>query len=207
LLDEPLAALDAHLREQMQMELKRLQTRLRTTFVMVTHDQSEALSISDRIVVLNNGVIEQIASPASLYDAPATPFVAKFIGAMNILEGVVVERRGTEVLVHAAGLAVVARSPDDGPVEPGTKVTIAFRPESVSLSTAGPDQAAGGRIQEVAFHGRMLRVHIVLSAGASAIADIPRTTGGRIRAGDELNPGAVVMVRVAEGVTRILAVH
>ncbi|TGP82972.1 ABC transporter ATP-binding protein, partial [bacterium M00.F.Ca.ET.222.01.1.1] len=76
LLDEPLSALDAHLREQMQVELKRLQSRLGTTFVMVTHDQTEALSISDRIVVMNKGRIEQIAPPATLYDRPATKFVA-----------------------------------------------------------------------------------------------------------------------------------
>ena len=85
LLDEPLSALDAHLREQMQVELKRLQARLGTTFVMVTHDQTEALSISDRIVVMNKGRIEQIASPATLYDRPATQFVASFIGTMNLL--------------------------------------------------------------------------------------------------------------------------
>ena len=86
LLDEPLSALDAHLREQMQVELKRLQSRLGTTFVMVTHDQTEALSVSDRIVVMNNGRIEQIASPSTLYDRPATTFVASFIGTMNLLE-------------------------------------------------------------------------------------------------------------------------
>ncbi|WP_292634124.1 ABC transporter ATP-binding protein, partial [Mesorhizobium sp.] len=86
LLDEPLSALDAHLREQMQVELKRLQSRLGTTFVMVTHDQTEALSISDRIVVMNKGRIEQIAAPATLYDRPATRFVASFIGTMNLLQ-------------------------------------------------------------------------------------------------------------------------
>ena len=84
LLDEPLSALDAHLREQMQVELKRLQSQLGTTFVMVTHDQTEALSISDRIVVMNKGRIEQIAPPATLYDRPATTFVASFIGTMNL---------------------------------------------------------------------------------------------------------------------------
>jgi spermidine/putrescine transport system ATP-binding protein len=206
LLDEPLAALDAHLREQMQMELKSLQTRLGTTFVMVTHDQSEALSISDRIVVLNKGVVEQIASPASLYDAPATPFVATFIGAMNTLEGVVVERRGLDILVDAAGLAVVAQRPQQH-VEPGMKVTIVFRPEAVSLSAPGLDQVGMGQIKEVAFHGRALRVYIALSEGGSVMADIPRTTGGQMTKGSNFTAGELVAVRVADGVTRIVAMH
>ena len=94
LLDEPLSALDAHLREQMQVELKRLQSRLGTTFVMVTHDQTEALSISDRIVVMNKGRIEQIAPPATLYDRPATKFVASFIGTINLLQSRFVGRDG-----------------------------------------------------------------------------------------------------------------
>jgi len=87
LLDEPLSALDASLREQMQVELKNLQNRLGTTFILVTHDQTEALSISDRIVVMNGGQVEQIATPAELYDRPATRFVASFIGTMNLLAG------------------------------------------------------------------------------------------------------------------------
>ncbi len=91
LLDEPLSALDAHLRQQMQVELKRLQSQLGTTFVMVTHDQTEALSISDRIVVMNKGRIEQVAAPATLYDQPLTRFVASFIGTMNILDARLVE--------------------------------------------------------------------------------------------------------------------
>jgi len=101
-LDEPLSALDAHLREQMQVELKRLQSRLGTTFVMVTHDQTEALSISDRIVVMNRGRIEQTAAPATLYDRPATRFVASFIGTMNILQSRFLGRDG-ERLRFVAG--------------------------------------------------------------------------------------------------------
>jgi len=207
LLDEPLAALDAHLREQMQMELKSLQTRLGTTFVMVTHDQSEALSISDRIVVLNKGVVEQIASPAFLYDAPATPFVATFIGAMNTLEGVVVERRGLDVLVDAAGLAIVAQHPQQQPVEPGMKVTIVFRPEAVGVGAPGLGQVGMGRIKEVAFHGRALRVYIALSEGGNVMADIPRTTGGLMTEGSNFTSGEPVTVRVADGATRIVAMH
>ncbi|RWH58684.1 MAG: ABC transporter ATP-binding protein [Mesorhizobium sp.] len=110
LLDEPLSALDAHLREQMQVELKRLQSRLGTTFVMVTHDQTEALSISDRIVVMNKGRIEQIAPPATLYDRPATRFVASFIGTMNLLQSRFVGRDG-ERLRFTAGEAAEGTAP------------------------------------------------------------------------------------------------
>ena len=102
LLDEPLSALDAHLREHMQMELKRLQASLGMTFVMVTHDQTEAMSISNRIVVMNKGRIEQVASPATLYDRPATKFVAGFIGTMNLLESRFARRDGT-VLRYVSG--------------------------------------------------------------------------------------------------------
>ncbi|RWG55410.1 MAG: ABC transporter ATP-binding protein, partial [Mesorhizobium sp.] len=105
---EPLSALDAHLREQMQVELKRLQSRLGTTFVMVTHDQTEALSISDRIVVMNKGRIEQIAPPATLYDRPATRFVASFIGTMNLLQSRFVGRDGERLRFTAGELPLVA---------------------------------------------------------------------------------------------------
>ena len=118
LLDEPLSALDAHLREQMQVELKRLQSRLGTTFVMVTHDQTEALSISDRIVVMNKGRIEQIAPPATLYDRPATKFVASFIGTMNLLQSRFVGRDGDRLRFIAGACRSRCRSkPAEAPGE------------------------------------------------------------------------------------------
>lgn len=87
LLDEPLGALDLKLREQMQLELKALQRQLGITFIFVTHDQQEALSMSDRICIFSQGKIEQIAAPDTIYDAPATPFVARFVGTVNLFEG------------------------------------------------------------------------------------------------------------------------
>src|SRR5262245_28519539 len=106
LLDEPLSALDAHLREQMQVELKGLQARLGTTFVMVTHDQTEALSISDRIAVMNKARIEQIAAPATLYDRPATKFVAGFVGTMNLFEARFAGSQADGLRFMAGGLAL-----------------------------------------------------------------------------------------------------
>jgi len=173
----------------------------------VTHDQSEAMSISDRIVVLNKGRIEQIATPSVLYDAPATSFVASFIGAMNILEGVVVERRGPNVLIQAAGLLLVVAPPGDRPVEPGACVTIGFRPEATTLDVAHSGAKGMGLIREVMFRGSMLRVHIELPTRATVIADVPRLGGGRTREELALNPGSAVRISVAEGVARVLAPH
>src|SRR4029078_4477868 len=149
----------------------------------------------------------QIASPAFLYDAPATPFVATFIGAMNTLEGVVVERRGLDVLVDAAGLAIVAQHPQQQPVEPGMKVTIVFRPEAVGVGAPGLGQVGMGRIKEVAFPGGALRGYTALSECGNVMADIPRTTGGLMTEGSNFTSGEPVTVRFADGATRIVAMH
>ncbi|MFG1299130.1 putative 2-aminoethylphosphonate ABC transporter ATP-binding protein [Xanthobacter sp. V3C-3] len=131
LLDEPLSALDAKVRIHLRNELKQLQARLGVTTVMVTHDQDEALSMADRIVVMNMGVVEQVGTPLEIYNAPATRFVADFIGAMNFLDGTVTN--GGEV--HVAGVRLVL-----GHVTPpnGTRVTVAIRPEDVRIAGTDP---------------------------------------------------------------------
>lgn len=169
LLDEPLSALDASLREQMQLELKNLQSRLGTTFVMVTHDQTEALSISDRIAVMNAGRIEQIAAPAELYDRPATRFVAGFIGTMNLLSG----RATGDGRVEIPGLALPVSGAETLPA--GTIVTLGLRPEDLELSALGP--GAAFRVQTSVFHGRSLRVIGHLADGAQIVLDMPRSAG------------------------------
>jgi spermidine/putrescine transport system ATP-binding protein len=199
LLDEPLSALDAHLREQMQIELKRLQATLRTTFVMVTHDQTEALSISDRIVVMNRGRIEQIASPATLYDMPATRFVASFIGTMNVLDCRLVERRSGELLVAAGPLAFVA-SGDDVMQPADSMLAVGVRPEDVLIDEEARDGTATARLIETVFHGRALRLHAQLSDGTPLTIDTPRR-GARTN----LAAGDVVHVRVREGTARALS--
>jgi spermidine/putrescine transport system ATP-binding protein len=201
LLDEPLSALDAHLREQMQVELKRLQARLGTTFVMVTHDQTEALSISDRIVVMNRGRIEQIASPAVLYDAPATRFVASFIGTMNVLECRLVERRAQVLLVCAGPLAFEATS--DGGMPPnGAALAVGIRPEDVLIEPDSAGQATEARLVGTVFHGRTLRLHAVLSDGTALTIDAPRrSASAQYTLGDMLHisvrPGAARTLRAA----------
>ncbi|TIV27007.1 MAG: ABC transporter ATP-binding protein, partial [Mesorhizobium sp.] len=178
LLDEPLSALDAHLREQMQVELKRLQSRLGTTFVMVTHDQTEALSISDRIVVMNKGRIEQIAAPATLYDRPATRFVASFIGTMNLLQSLFVGRDGERLRFAAGELPLEATSDSSETPAAGDTRTIGVRPEDLLAASESGEGTAPARVSGVVFHGRTLRLHAELGQGTAIVIDAPRRADG-----------------------------
>ncbi|AEH90104.1 ABC transporter ATP-binding protein [Mesorhizobium opportunistum] len=194
LLDEPLSALDAHLREQMQVELKRLQSRLGTTFVMVTHDQTEALSISDRIVVMNKGRIEQIAPPATLYDRPATKFVASFIGTMNLLQSRFIGHDGDRLRFTAGTLALEAisetgQSPGEGDVR-----TIGVRPEDLLATTEVSPGTAPARVNSIVFHGRTLRLHAELWEGMPVVIDAPRRADGF-----QFNVGDVAHVSLRRG--------
>src|SRR6266700_3834691 len=134
LLDEPLGALDLKLRKEMQIELKRIQEQVGITFVYVTHDQGEALSMSDRVAVMSNGVIEQIDEPRAIYDRPLTPFVADFIGDMNFLVGQV-EEAADDGFAVAAGAGIVVRG--RGRAVKGTHVRVGIRPERI-VAVAGP---------------------------------------------------------------------
>ncbi|GLS19719.1 spermidine/putrescine ABC transporter [Labrys miyagiensis] len=192
LLDEPLSALDAHLREQMQVELKRLQAQLGTTFIMVTHDQTEALSISDRIVVMNRGRIEQIASPAVLYDAPATRFVAGFIGTMNVLECRLVERRSGTIIAAAGPLTFEAGAGDNAS---GGTLLVGIRPEDVLIEPDG----VPGRVIGTVFHGRTLRLHVELLDGTPLTIDAPRSDLSA-----DYGSGQTIHLRVRPGIARIL---
>ncbi|WP_058867278.1 ABC transporter ATP-binding protein [Chloracidobacterium thermophilum] len=138
LLDEPLAALDPHLRRHMQRELKALQHQLGTTFVLVTHDQTEALMLSDRIAVLRRGRILQTGTPQTLHDEPETAFVASFIGNCNLLHGRLHSLQPPEAGVIIGGAIVTARCRHRD-VKPGQPITLAVRPESLRLETATSD--------------------------------------------------------------------
>jgi spermidine/putrescine transport system ATP-binding protein len=132
LLDEPMAALDLKLRKEMQVEVKNLQERLRTTFVFVTHDQEEALIMSDRIAVMSHGRIEQLDRTEALYERPRTRFVADFLGVKNLVEATVVSTgSGTAALRTAGGVAF--RAADDGGFRPGAAVLVGVRPERVRM--------------------------------------------------------------------------
>jgi spermidine/putrescine transport system ATP-binding protein len=143
LLDEPLGALDLKLRKQLQVELKRIQRDVGITFVYVTHDQEEALTMSDRIAVMNKGVVEQVADPETVYERPGTTFVAGFIGVSNLMPGEVVSSNGAGTQMRLdAGPTVKAL--DSGGVSAGERAHAVVRPEKLELHQAG-DSAEGGR--------------------------------------------------------------
>lgn len=172
LLDEPLAALDLKLREAMQIELKRIQAEVGITFVFVTHDQGEALTMSDRIAVINEGHVEQIASPEEIYNSPATLFVAGFIGSANLLPGTVVGRDGdTYVVELKSGLKVAAEA--GRPAEQGAKVSVMLRPERLHPVASEPVDGCGlrGTVTDVIFHGAWLRVALRLADGTEVVAE------------------------------------
>ena len=143
LLDEPLGALDLKLRKQLQVELKRIQRDVGITFIYVTHDQEEALTMSDKIAVMNRGVVEQVADPETVYERPATTFVAGFIGVSNLMPGEVVSANGAGAQLRLdAGPTV--RTPQSGGAQTGERAHAVVRPEKLVLSSS-PDPAPDGR--------------------------------------------------------------
>jgi spermidine/putrescine transport system ATP-binding protein len=175
LLDEPLGALDLKLRKEMQLELKHLQTRLGITFVYVTHDQEEALTMSDRIVLMRQGRIEQVGTPRDLYDRPASRYVADFIGETNILTGTVVQE-GPRPVVLKAGEQLV-RGWSDAPLPVGSTAWLSVRPEAIQISADGSsateDGALAGTIVDAVYGGSLIRVHINLVGGQVIVAHAP----------------------------------
>ena len=163
LLDEPLSALDLKLRKQMQGELKRLQADTGITFIFVTHDQQEALTLSDQIAVMNCGEILQVGTPREIYDHPAERFVADFIGDSNFLTATLISRNTTaaQVRLHS-GAIVTACLPDAMPAMPGDTVTVVIRPEQATLAEQGVLQ---GRLDNTAYFGTDTQIQIRLDTG------------------------------------------
>ncbi len=160
LLDEPLGALDLKLRRQMQIELKRIQTEVGITFVHVTHDQEEAMTMADTIAVMNHGVIEQLGAPADLYDAPATTFVSNFLGQSNLVKAEVVGADGDDIVVDAQGSKVAA--PRSRARRTDGTVWLGVRPEKVFLARSGAQETErvdggnvlpGGVVSDVSYIG------------------------------------------------------
>lgn len=171
LLDEPLSALDAHLRQQMQIELKQLQMRLGLTFIIVTHDQAEALTLADRIVVMNHGVIAQIGTPTELYDHPASPFVARFLGAANLLEAKKIGRDANQLVLNVAGTALTLPSTS---APPGDVLWLCVRPERLGFSDApAPGLSLPAIVETRSFLGLVERVQLRLADGQIVSMDMP----------------------------------
>ncbi len=188
LMDEPLGALDKQLRESMQYEIKHLHERLGVTVVYVTHDQSEALTMSDRVAVFNHGEIQQLATPAELYERPKNAFVARFIGENNRLRGIVKEWTGEYCLVEVEGALIKATAANIKGV--GTPTTLSLRPERVAIDGAGArDNLFAGRVEELIYHGDHIRVRLSLLGHDDFIVKLPNRPG-QVR----LEPGQVVNV-------------
>ena len=168
LLDEPLGALDLKLRKEMQLELKALQQHTGTTFVYVTHDQEEAMTMSDRIAVMNGGVVEQLATPKELYQRPASAFVAGFIGTSNLIELRVDGREGDLLSMRLGdGQRILAVAPE-GAGEGVDRVTITVRPEWIKLSTGETEDRAssvGGTVVDVLYLGSVTQLIVLLGTG------------------------------------------
>jgi putrescine transport system ATP-binding protein len=164
LLDEPLAALDKKLREQTQFEIMRIQDTTGVTCIVVTHDQEEAMTLSDRIAVMDRGEIRQIGRPAEVYEAPANRFVAGFIGAITFFEAKVAAVDGDRATVECPDLGRVAARGRAG-LAPGQSVTLALRPEKLALGGGGENRVAG-RVKDLAYFGKDSLYRVTLPSGA-----------------------------------------
>jgi spermidine/putrescine transport system ATP-binding protein len=193
LLDEPLGALDLKLRKQMQLELKRIQQEVGITFIYVTHDQEEAMTMSDRIAVMNRGRYEQLADPETLYERPATRFVAGFLGVSNLLRGTVVERGGDQAVIRLADGATV-RVPAAA-VAGTSEVEAGVRPEKIRLFGAGAEPPAGfnvlaGRVSDASYLGVSTQYVVETQAGSRLSVyeqNVERTIHGSLhRPGDDV---------------------
>jgi putative spermidine/putrescine transport system ATP-binding protein len=186
LCDEPLGALDKKLRQQMQFELKQLQKSLGLTLVFVTHDQEEALAMSDRIAVMNGGRVEQIGTPVEIYDQPQTRFVADFIGDTNIFRG----QRIT--MDHGAGLAadngLVLALPESAAAADNAMLSVALRPEKIHLASGCEPTStvagtsAKGTIESANFLGGAVLYRVALKSGQHVLAQQPNTSAGQLHA-------------------------
>lgn len=191
LLDEPLGALDKKLREATQFELMDLQQELGLTFVVVTHDQEEAMTMADRIAIMDKGQVMQVATPAEVYEAPSSRFVADFVGNVNMLEGKVIERTANTVRIEGATGAQIYVE-NAGEAQAGAQVAFAIRPEKIKVSSRRPEAGNAnvmeGEVWDLAYLGDMTVYHVRLADGqvvkasalnASRVTDDPLSWNDR----------------------------
>jgi putative spermidine/putrescine transport system ATP-binding protein len=167
LLDEPLSALDAKIRIILRKEIRTIQRQLGITTVYVTHDQEEALSLSDRVVVMSEGRIEQIGAPADIYNFPATPFVASFVGTLNLVAVPVIDAADRRVSI--AGQEIQAAKPIEAARSGGT-VTVAIRPESIELGEGGGSNRLVGTVEDVSFLGSIVRTRVRIKGSDTTVS-------------------------------------
>jgi spermidine/putrescine transport system ATP-binding protein len=185
LLDEPLGALDRKLREEMQIELKLIQTQVGTTFIFVTHDQQEALSMSDRIAIMLDGHIEQLADPDEIYDHPTSAFVAGFIGQQNFFEGTAKDSGRT---VEGDGWTISSTRTPVGTVD-GQAALAAVRPEAMSLSAQssnGSVNKMSGTLASAAHLGDVMQFVVITPGRKEILARLPRPNAPHLEVGSEV---------------------
>jgi len=185
LLDEPLAALDKKLRERTQFELLNIQQRLGVTFIVVTHDQEEAMTLGQRLGVMNHGRIAQVGSPSDIYESPSTRFVADFIGSVNMFAGQVSEEGGDFVRIHCDELGCQVRAERAVSSTPGAKVWTAIRPEKINISRRQPaaaslagENSVRGTVREIAYMGDMSIYLVEIGSGKLMRVTLPNTSRG-----------------------------
>jgi spermidine/putrescine transport system ATP-binding protein len=188
LLDEPLGALDLKLRKQMQLELSRIQREVGITFVYVTHDQEEAMTMSDRIAVMNHGRVEQVGSPQEVYERPANLFVADFIGSSNILFGTLLDGTGAIATVRLDSGAIASAVPAR-PLASGQRVAITIRPDDIQLASGDTHQPDTnrllGRMTKVSFLGTHRQIVVTTNDGIEVTIRQPLTASGDLPGPDE----------------------
>ncbi len=183
LLDEPLSALDVKVRERLRREIKSVQKKVGITALIVTHDQEEAMELGDRIAVMNDGRIEQVAPPREIYQEPATEFVARFVGDVNVLPGQMYHG-------YAYAGSLVIRMVGNGAPPEGNQVKVVLRPEDISIRPPGISEAGQSRaqIESVSFQGTHLRLTLTTEEGYRLMAHLLRShpMAGRMREGDDV---------------------
>jgi putrescine transport system ATP-binding protein len=167
LLDEPLAALDKKLREHTQFELMSIQERTGVTFIVVTHDQEEAMTLSDRIAVMDKGEVRQVGSPTEIYEFPTSRFVAGFIGSVNAFDARVLAREASYLRLDVPGLGIEVQARDVTGVSPGQTVSIALRPEKLQITQDKPEgsNVVAGQVKDLAYFGKDSLYRISLASG------------------------------------------
>jgi putative spermidine/putrescine transport system ATP-binding protein len=201
LMDEPLGALDKKLREQMQVEIKRIHRSVGTTVIYVTHDQTEALTMSDLVVVMHQARVAQVGTPRALYEAPADLFVADFLGDSNLLAAKLVSAAGDEAIAEI-GNGVQIRAARNGlAAKAGDRVTVLIRPEDMSVGTdakhAGPQPALAGAVTDISYHGDTFQLGIAVGS------DLLKVKVARDR-GTAIEQGQTVALTWKPGAARIL---
>jgi spermidine/putrescine transport system ATP-binding protein len=184
LLDEPLSALDLKLRKAMQLELRRIHNETGTTFVFVTHDQGEALAMSDRIVLMDDGRIVQAGRPRTLYDQPASAFASDFLGAANLLRGTVVGNAGPATRIQCGGLVLAGVG--DVAWTKGAPVDVSIRPERIRLCEYGTPAQATGEVVAVTFLGNVVHCTVAVVGDIVLGVEQPRELGDRWSPGDRV---------------------